>query len=247
MAVGALVPLTDSIGDINTTDQLNMFEAYQKVFIANGANLKVADFINTKLTSNVEITTYLPVHGDIIRQEQGGSNVAYMVVDFISKYNTTVTNKHLIYGYAYYAGSATAFNTTNNIINATDDIVIDGGADLTIAADSAPHWYDWTPYNGDKTTYGTMPNKAYLGVLYNGRGIISGNPEHPNQWYMTRQNVLWDFAYLAGDAGTPVKGQAADAGELGDIVRCLIPYKDDILIFGGATSIHFMAGDPAYG
>lgn len=247
MAVGALIALDDSIGEINTTDQLNMFEAYQKVFIANGANLKVADFINTKLTSNAAIVANLPKHGDIIRQEQGGDDVAYMVVDFISKYNTTEANKHLIYGYAYYAGTITAFNTTNNIINATDGVIIDGGADLTVAADPAPHWYDWTPYNGDKTTYGTMPNKAYLGVLYCGRGIISGNPEHPNQWYMTRQNVLWDFAYLAGDAGTPVKGQAADAGELGDIVRCLIPYKDDILIFGGATSIHFMAGDPAYG
>ena len=247
MAVGALIALDDSVGEINTTDQLNMFEAYSKIFIVNGANLKVADFINVKLTSNAEITTYLPAHGDIIRQEQGGTAIAYMVVDFISAW---ADGTHLIYGYAYYVGTATAFNTTVDIIDAADNVVIDGGADLTVAADPAPHWYDWTVYNGDTgvtPSYGAMPNKAYLGCLYCGRGIISGNPEHPNQWYMTRQNVLWDFAYLAGDAGTPVKGQAADAGELGDIVRCLIPYKDDILIFGGATSIHFMAGDPAYG
>ena len=246
MTAGTMVELTDARDDIDTSDQLNMFEAYQKVFIVNGANLKVADFVNTKLTSNAEITTYLPAHGDIIRQEQGGSDVAYMVVDFISEYNTTTANKHLIYGYAYYAGTATAFNTTNDIINATDDVVIDGGADLTVAADSIPHWYDWTVYNGDETTYGTMPNKAYLGCLYKGRGIISGNPEHPDQWYMTRQTNLWDFSYLAGDAGTPVKGGNADAGELGDIIRCLIPYKDDYLIFGLATSIWYLSADPAY-
>ncbi len=247
MAAGEMIDLGIPADDIDTSDQLNMFEAYQKVFVVNGANLKVADFVNTKLTSNAEITTYLPAHGDIIRQVQdGAANTAYMVVDFISKYNTTTANKHLIYGYAYYAGTAAAFNTTDNIINATDDIVIDGGDDLTVAADPMPHWYDWTVYNGDTTTYGTMPNKAYLGCLYRGRGIISGNPEHPEQWYMTRQTNLWDFAYLAGDAGTPVKGGNADAGELGDIVRCLISYKDDYLIFGLATSIWYLSGDPAY-
>jgi len=250
MAAGTMTPLDAdndfTAGDINTADQLNIFEAYQKVFVVNGANLGVADFVNTKLTSDIAITN-LPKHGDILSQYQEvAGRYAHMVVDFISEYNTTTALKHLIYGYAYYDGDAEAFTTTHAIKDADDVDVITAGS-LSVAADASPHWYDWTIYNGDTATYGSMPNKAYLGCLYCGRGIISGNPEHPNQWYMTRQNVLWDFAYLAGDAGTPVKGQAADAGELGDIVRCLIPYKDDYLIFGGATSIHFMAGDPAYG
>lgn len=252
MAAGTMTPLDVdndfTAGDINTADNLNMFEAYQKVFVVNGANLGVADFVNTKITSNEAIVANLPAHGDIIRQEQGGDpdNTAYMVVDFISEYNTTTALKHLIYGYAYYSGTAVAFNTADNIIDADDAVVIDGGDDLTVAADAPPHWYDWTPYNGDTTTYGTMPNKAYLGCLYNGRPIISGDPEHPNQWYMSRQGNPWDWAYLAGDAGTPVKGQAADAGKLGDIIRCLIPYKDDYLTFGCATCIDFLSGDPSY-
>ena len=91
-----------------------------------------------------------------------------------------------------------------------------------------------------------MPNTAYLGCLYRGRPILSGNPEHPEQWYMLRQGNPYDAAYLAGDAGTPVKGGNADAGELGDIVRCLIPYKDDYLIFGSATQIWYLSGDPSY-
>lgn len=247
MAAGEFVAIADSVGDTNTTDQLNMFEAYQKMFIVNGAILKVTDRINTKLTSNEAIVANLPKHGDIIRQEQGGTAVASMVVDFISEYDTTEANKHLIYGKAYYAGAATEFDTDNDIIDADDAVVIDGGADLTVAAGAPPHWYNWTVYNGDTDTYGTMPDKAYLGCLYCGRPTISGNPEHPDQWYMARQNDPWDFAYSAGDARTPVMGGNADAGEMGEIVRCLIPYKDDRLIYGCATCIWYMEGDPGYG
>ncbi|MCK5607322.1 hypothetical protein KAR91_35895, partial [Candidatus Pacearchaeota archaeon] len=241
VAAGTMTELAAADGDIDTSDQLNMFEAYQKVFIVNGANLKVADFVNTKLTSDAEITTYLPSHGDILTQDQTGNKYAYMVVDFISAW---AGGAHLIYGYAYYAGGATAFTTTHDVKDADGNTVI-ANANLTTVT-AKPHWYDWTVYNGDTSTYGTMPNKAYLGCLYHGRTIISGDPEHPNQWYMARQANPWDWAYLAGDAGTPVKGQAADAGKLGDIIRCLIPYKDDYLTFGCVTSIDFLSGDPAY-
>jgi len=241
VAAGDITELTDADGDIDTSDQLNMFEAYQKVFIVNGANLKVADFVNTKLTSDAEITTYLPSHGDILTQDQTGSKYAYMVVDFVSAW---AGGAHLIYGYAYYAGGATAFTTTHDVKDADAATVIANTNLTTVTA--KPHWYDWTPYDGDTTTYGTMPNKAYLGCLYRGRPIISGDPEHPEQWFMARQANPWDFAYLAGDAGTPVKGGNADAGKLGDIIRCLISYKDDYLVFGCATCIWYMSGDPAY-
>ncbi len=321
--------LDTSSGAISTTDQLMMFEAYQKVFIVNGANLKVADFVNTRIT--VSAMTKPPAKGDILTQNQGGSDIARMVVDFVN------TTKTLIYGYAYYAGSAVAFNTTVDIssnnatgtmdpspiphanisdiagfinarlthsalgtAHASEDILTQAntGAKMTVGHTNTaktatygtvttgtfnttdqvtgsgsgsaftpsavrlpgPHWYDWTVYPdivltsakwggdaGATKSFGTMPNKAYLGCLYKGRAIISGNPEHPEQWYMTRQTILSDFAYAANDSGTPVKGGNADAGETGDIVRALIPYKDEYMIFGCASTLWYMAGDPAYG
>ncbi|KKM74653.1 hypothetical protein LCGC14_1398160 [marine sediment metagenome] len=249
VSAGTMTELDTSGGAINTSDNLNMFEAYQKVFVVNGANLKVADFVNTKIT--VSAMTSPPAHGDILTQDQGGVDIAYMVVDFVN------TTKTLIYGYAYYAGSATAFNTTVDISsnNATATMNPSPIPNANISAVTAgPHWYDWADYpdviltvGGGTKSYGALPNKAYLGVLYRGRTILSGDPEHPEQWYMARQAFPWDFAYVAGDAGTPVKGGNADAGELGDIIRCLISYKDDYLIFGCATSIWYMSGDPAYG
>ncbi len=242
VSAGTMQKLAASDGNIDTTDKLTMFEAYSKVFIVNGANLKVADFINVKLTSDAEISSNLPVHGDILTQDQGSSNFAFMVVDFISAW---AGGAHLVYGHAYYSGSATAFTTAHNVVDDDSNIIIASGNLTTVTA--SPHWYDWTVYNGDETTYGTMPNKAYLGCLYRGRGVITGDPEHPHQWYMTRQGNLWDFNYAANDAQTAVAGSNADMGELGDIVTAPIPYRDDYLVFGCASQIWFAAGDPAAG
>ncbi len=234
MTTGAMTELDTSSGAIDTTDQLNMFEAYQKVFIVNGANLKVADFVNTKITDGNDFTNK-PVKGDLVYQ--AGSDAAVMVVDYI---NSDAT--HTMYGYVV----SGTFEVTTAITTA-----VSGGGDVIFPSPAAPvskpHWYDWTPYDNDTTTYGTMPNKAYIGCLYRGRNVISGNPEYPYQWYMSRVGNPWDFAYIANDAGSPVAGGNADAGELGDIIRALIPYKDDYLIIGCATTMWYLAGDPAEG
>jgi hypothetical protein len=64
---------------------------------------------------------------------------------------------------------------------------------------------------------------------------------------MSRQLNPFDFGYVANDAQTPVAGTDADAGKVGDIVRALIPFHDDYMIFGCATSMHYLQGDPAVG
>ena len=248
---GTMTELSAANGDIDTTDQFAMFESYQKVFIANGANLKVADFINTKITVTALTDNRCPAKGDILTQDNGSGNVAHMVVDFV---NTARTN---IYGYAYYTGTTTAFITTVDISSndATGSLDPNPIPNANISAiTAAPHWYDWTAYPDVTLTigstiksFGSLPNKAYLGCLYRGRNVISGDPEHPFQWFMSRQTHPWDFAYVANDAGSPVKGGNSDAGEIGDIIRALIPYKDDFLIFGCASTMWFLAGDPMFG
>jgi hypothetical protein len=64
---------------------------------------------------------------------------------------------------------------------------------------------------------------------------------------MSRVANPWDWAYTANDAQTAVAGSDADAGQMGDIIKALIPYKDEYLIFGCANSIWVMRGDPASG
>ena len=249
VTAGGMVELDTSSGAIDTTDQLNMFEAYQKVLIVNGANLKIADFGFTKLTVAALTDNRCPAKGDILTQHQTADNHAYMIVDFV---NTARTE---IYGYAYYDGAATAFLTTVDIVSNDGIGSMDPNPILNAnisAVTAPPHWRDWTPYpdvtiDGVVVSYGSMPDKAYLGCLYNGRAVLAGNPREPNQWYMSRQNNIYDWAYFANDDQSPVYGGQGDLGELSDIIRSLSPYKDDYLNIGCASSAFVMFGDPMHG
>ena len=225
VSASTMTKLTASDGDIDTSDQLVMFEAFQKAFVINGSKLKVADFVNTKLTHTALGTAH--AKGDILTQ---ATTNATMIVDF------TDTAKTHTYGYV-----------TSGTFNATNQVTGDGSgtAFTPTAVTSKPHWFDYTVYPDGSS--GTMPNKAYLGCLYNGRVVLSGNPEEPNQWYMSRQFDPWDYAYLANDAQSPIRGGNATAGLLGDIIRALVPHKDSFLIFGCASTLSILMGDPAAG
>lgn len=233
MAAGELVALTDSINDIDTTDQLTLIPAFQQVFVINGSNLKVADFVNVKLTHGELATPH--AYGDLLTQGTE-PNQAFMTVVY------TNADKTATYGYAFYSGSTTAFSTGSSVSGSGD-----GSSFTPSAVTNPPHWYDFTPYQNDTTTYGELPNKAYIGCLYNGRIVLAGNPEAPFQFYMSRHKNPYDWKYLANDSATPIYGGVGDAGELGDIIRATIPYKDDFLIFGCASTMWVMYGDIAKG
>lgn len=262
---GSLVAITGAT-DVVTDEQLVMFEAFQKVIIVNGAILRVADFINTKIDLGVgnELDSP-PAKGDIITQDQTGDDYADMIVDFVD------STLRYIYGYATYRGDATEFDTTNTIASNDGIATMDAGTsdlipDVVSEASTMPHWYEYTTYPdivlsvarygqeiGATKSFGILPQdgffpaKANLGCLYRGRAVLSGNPNYPHQWYMSRQANIWDYAYTANDAQAPVVGNNTDAGECGDIITCLVPYKDDYLIFGCANTIWVLRGDPAAG
>lgn len=232
---GTMEELTAANGDIDCSDLLNMFEAYGKVFIVNGTNLKVADFQSSKIaTANIGAN---PPDPDTVLI--GGSSGAAMAVDYI----TALSSASVIYGKRL----TTATFTTGETVTGTDD---DGNA-ISFAMTAvnevaAPHWYDWTVFGNDPS-YGVMPTQATLGATFRGRAVISGNRLSPHQWYMSRQANTFDFLYGINDAQSAVAGNNTDAGEVGDIVTALIPYKDDFFVFGCASSIWYLTGDPTSG
>lgn len=228
VSAGAMTELDTSGYTIDTTDQLVIFSGFQKAFVINGTKLGVADFVNTKLT--VTALTTAPTRGSIVTQ---ATSAATMVVDFVN------TAKTEIYGYV-----------TSGTFVTTADYTLSGGSmapetRVPSAVTAKPHWYQWTVYPGDAA--GTMPTEAYLGCLYRGRCVLSGNSNYPHQWYMSKIADPWMWDYVSTDPLTAVSGQSADAGKIGDIVRALIPYGDDFLVFGCANSIHILDGDPAAG
>jgi len=257
---GSLTKLAASDQDLDCSEQVAAFEAFQKVIIVNGTNLKVADFINTRidLGAGNELTNP-PAKGDILTQTTSG---AKMTVDFVD------STKRYIYGYTTSGTFVTTagYTLTSGDETATMDPNPAPKPDVVSEASDIPLWYDYTTYPdivlsvakygqaiGSTKTFGILPQhgefpaKAYLGCLYRGRVVLAGNPNYPHQWYMSRQADIWDYAYLASDGQSPVVGNNAEAGEIGDVITCLIPYKDDYLIFGGANKIYVLRGDPAKG
>jgi hypothetical protein len=220
---------------LDTSNPVSIFAGFQKCYIANEAILKVVDFDNIKIT-----TTDLgaSIHrGNILT---GGTSGAMMSVDYIT--SDSINEASVIYGHGL---NVNIFDT--EVVTGTNN---DGDAiSFTCGTQTKPepHSYDWTVFGGNTDTYGSLPDKATIGCLYRGRAVLSGNEDYPFQWYMSRQANLYDWNYASGDSQSAVAGGNADAGEIGDVVTALIPYKDDYLIFGCADSIWALRGDPAAG
>jgi len=233
----------DTIGAVTltlaTSVALDMFEGYQKVFIANGTVAAVVEFANDQVqieTATLASTT--PTKGDILYTTSG---VTVMVVDFVNSARST------IYGYRTAGDTFTDGDSLTSTLLSVSIGIVTAAATYT----AGPFWHNWSVYPStgveSATTYGTFPSSVSIGCLYRGRCVTAGNPSYPHQWYMSRQANPYDFAYVANDGQSPVAGSDADAGEIGDIVTALIPYKDDYLVIGCANSIWVLRGDPAAG
>lgn len=234
VAAGDMVKLVASDGDIDTSDTCHIFSAYGKAFVVNGENLKVADFQNVKLTT-ADVGANPPDFQTILK---GGTSGAGMVVDYI----TTLSGACTVYGYR------TTEETFANAetVTGTDD---DGNAisfALSAAEVAPPHWYDWTPY-GNSSDYGALPDRAYIGCVNGGRCMLSGDRNYPHQIRTSAIGNPWDWNVSRTAPTRAMAIGAGAAGAIGDIVRALIPARDNHLFIGCANSVHLLNGNPADG
>lgn len=145
---------------------------------------------------------------------------------------------------------------------------------LYSAANQQKLWFadgiNWCYFNPATNTvqrwtasHGQLPvdesnNAPRLICTWRGRTILSGLLKDPQNWFMSAVDDPTDFDYAQGPplpgtterAVSPkmaVAGNLSAAGLIGDVVNTLIPYSDDVLIFGGDHTIHLMRGDPMAG
>lgn len=237
-----MVELVAARGDLDTSDQCILFPLLEKAFLVNGAKKKVIDFGNVKITT-ANVGANNPDRGNILT---GGTSSAQMVVDYI----TTKSGACTLYG----KRTTTTTFVNGETVTGTDDdsnpisFVLNANENSgAVVAGGQPHWYDWNVYAGDTASFGTMPAKVYLGCPYRGCAFLSGNPDYPFQWYKSREGNPFDFNYVATDTGRAMAGGTGNLGELGDMARALIPWKDDALAFGCASSFIVLRGNPADG
>lgn len=121
------------------------------------------------------------------------------------------------------------------------------------ASDNSVHDWDDDPPDAFSGDLPIGVDDTSLGcqiiALYRARVVLAGLYENPNEWYMSAVGDPFDWD-CGTEITTPTQAVAstlADAGKIGDIVTCLMPYSDDIMIFGCAQSLWALAGDPAAG
>lgn len=93
-----------------------------------------------------------------------------------------------------------------------------------------------------------FPAGCRLCAIFRGSVFLARQQSNPSAWYKSRTlNPLdWDFN-AEPLATTAISGVTGAAGQPGDAITALIPYLDDYLIFGCASSLWMLEGDPAFG
>jgi hypothetical protein len=100
------------------------------------------------------------------------------------------------------------------------------------------------------TSAGEIPQRCRLGCLWRGRAVLARSEDAPQEWYMSRVGDFEDFDYFPPTFTSDVavaSTNSKSAGKVPDVVTALIPYNDDLLLFGCDSSIYRMTGDPAAG
>lgn len=133
------------------------------------------------------------------------------------------------------------------------------------AANNQKLWFadgiNWCYYdpadNAVKTwaaTAGALPvdednNTPRLICTWRGRTILSGLIKDPQNIFMSKVSDPTNFDY-SPQFTSPTDAVALNLsplGFIGDVVTCLIPYNDDVLIVGCDHSIFLIRGDPMSG
>lgn len=84
---------------------------------------------------------------------------------------------------------------------------------------------------------------------YRGRLVLAnqGPTGNPQTWIMSRVLDTADWDVSKKDPAAAVSGSSSTAGQVGEAITALIPYGDDLMLFGADHSLWLLSGDPAYG
>jgi hypothetical protein len=102
----------------------------------------------------------------------------------------------------------------------------------------------------------TLPSSSgrYCRLIceWSGRIVLARLESEPQNWFMSALNDPFDWNFGGGletsaVAGSTLAGVVQPAGKTPDIVNCLVPWTNDVLLFGLDHSITALSGNPAGG
>lgn len=98
-----------------------------------------------------------------------------------------------------------------------------------------------------KSSTNPAPTSTSLACAWRGRLVLAGDPNNPQNFYMSRAGDPSDWDYSQTDSAAAVAGNLSRAGQIGEPITALIPYTDDYMLIGCAHSLWMLEGDPADG
>jgi len=103
------------------------------------------------------------------------------------------------------------------------------------------------PYRAD---IGEIPPRCKLIETWRGRIVLARDPEDPHNWHMSKAGDAYNWNQFPANvqATTAISGNnSPQVGLIPDIVNAVVPYNDDLLLFGGDHSLYRLTGDPMAG
>lgn len=96
---------------------------------------------------------------------------------------------------------------------------------------------------------GSPTERWSLVSAWRGRLVLARGLTTPHNWAMSAigDPTNWDFFPPVVNPGQAIAGTISRAGLVPDVINAVIPYNDDLLLFGGDRSIFRMTGDPMAG
>ena len=125
---------------------------------------------------------------------------------------------------------------------------------LYLVNGAAPQVYDPDPDGAGNATCGAwtaskgkLQNDCTIIRNWRNRIVMAGSVKDPQNWFMSRMDHPWDWDYGKEDSMSAVAGNFSELGRIGDPITAIIPWSDNMLIFGCRSSVWVMNGDPMEG
>lgn len=197
---------------------------------------RIQDINYTTVVRDADPNTSVLYVRDVVSAAVSNGTIQKFTTNTITAANTT--------------GNATLSNTAPFILSAelTGKLYYTDGLDYKVWDGATNNASDWSPSDGSLP--GDPGNTACrLIERWRGRLVLAGLRTDPNNWFMSKLGDPDDFQYAPATITETqaVTGSVGEVGKLGEPITSLIPYSDDVLLFGADASVWQLSGDPQSG
>ena len=204
----------------------------------------------------------------ILGGTEGTSSQASVYLHSLTSITQVVQSPRELYTIALAAGTIERVPSSGNLVSiavATGTEPIDATAPYVQSAVMAGkiyitdgrNYFKYDPSVGANgtlsdlrsTAYGHIPKRCRLIESWRGRLVLARDPNDPSSWHMSRvfDPENWDNFPQNPGAGDAISSRNSRSGGIPEAINTIIPYNDDLLLFGCDQGIWRLTGDPRAG